>query len=153
MIQGDYLYKRLHPKHFIGQDNRVLKYVSEPVTVKTETLENSFTKGELQSHIRKVFAPKGIEAVNYALFLANCESRYNYKHQNMNDDHTSWCKGDKGIGSHGLFQYNKCSYEKLGGKDIYNPLEQIELTAKEYPSNKWMWKTCTNLYNEAVILE
>ena len=100
-------------------------------------------KEDIRGELITAFEPYGLEAVKWALFTANWESSVGDNPHNWSDDHTSWCKGDRGKGSHGLFHFNKCTYEALGGMDIMNPHEQIKIASKLYDKRYFYWVNTT----------
>ena len=102
---------------------------------------------DIKNYIRLKFTPLGEEAIDWALFTANQESRFMTRPHNLQDDHSSWCNLENG--SHGLFHFSTCTFEELGGKDIMNPYEQIDIVSrpKVYEKRGFYWVYSTNKFN------
>jgi len=116
--------------------------------LKTEPLEVLFdsTEQDLRNYIELKFAPLGDEAVEWALFTANQESRFMTRPHNMQDDHSAWCNLENG--SHGLYHFSTCTYAGLGGTEIMNPYEQIDIVSRPevYNRRAFYWVYSTNLF-------
>ena len=65
---------------------------------------------------------------------------------NMQDDHSSWCNLENG--SHGLYHFSTCTYAGLGGTEIMNPYEQIDIVSRPevYNRRAFYWVYSTNLF-------
>ena len=104
------------------------------------------TEQDLRNYIELKFAPLGEEAVAWALFTANQESRFMTRPHNMQDDHSAWCNLENG--SHGLYHFSTCTYAGLGGTEIMNPYEQIDIVSRPevYNRRAFYWVYSTNLF-------
>ena len=87
------------------------------------------TVGNIQAYIIAVFAPLGRAAQEWALRVAECESRFNPYAVNHGGD---W---------HGLFQYHPTTWAQLTAADIYDWQEQVRVTAHLYAlGQQWRWR-------------
>lgn len=126
-------------------DTQEIKIEPEPILEGITPIFDS-SEEDLRNYIELKFAPLGDEAVEWALFTANQESRFMASPHNMQDDHSSWCNLENG--SHGLFHFSTCTYKGLGGVDIMNPYEQIDIVSRPevYAKRSFYWVYSTSKF-------
>lgn len=106
----------------------------------TTTLQVIPEEVKIKSQIELYAHQNGVDQAKM-LALSKCESNFNPKAFNRTDPHG---------GAKGLFQYLQPTWDRWakvygGDMDIWNPYDQIKLTAFLLAQNKWSLWTCSKM--------